>query len=429
MRRSAIMAIYLVLAFYNVAVFSQQNYSNFNQFLDYVNKQSITIKSGDIKLIQAKKAKLAALVGVLDPTGTQNLSYTNNTRIPVQIIGGQAIETGVPYVTSFSQNGELKILNLSGWENLKLAKINMALTENNNTLSIKNLYEQLATNYYNIVNINAQIEAAIENFKASEILWQTAESKFKQGLVKQQDVNDAKSSYLNSKENIEQYRLLLEQQYISLKILADISEDELFTITEVALPILTPANPDISQNNLEILDAILKERSAYSTYRKSKKENLPTLNFVFNRTSQQFSQESRFFDPNVDWIRSSYVGLRLAFNIPTAATISQTYKAKYDYELAKLDTEKSKDKATLSHKQLTIEFDQANSQAQSNLEIYNLRKDSYTKNLNLYTQGIIGIDQTINSFNAMINANYNLISSNVNVLLALAKIEINNKIQ
>ncbi|WP_298148626.1 TolC family protein [Flavobacterium sp.] len=429
MRRSAIVAIYLVFAFYNDAVFSQQNYSNFNQFLDYVKKQSITIRSGDIKLIQAKKAKLAALLGVLDPSGTQSLSYTNNTRIPVQIIGGQAIETGVPYVTSFSQNGEIKILNLSGWENLKLAKLNINITENDNKLTLKNLYEQLATNYYNIVNINAQIEAAIENFKSSEILWQTAESKFKQGLVKQQDVNDAKSSYLSSKENIEQYQLLLEQQYLSLKILADIPEEELFTITEVTSPVLISSNPEVSQNDLEILNATLRERSAYSNYRKSIKENLPTLNFVFNRTSQQFNQESNFFDNNVDWIRSSYIGLRLAINIPSAATLSQTYKAKYDYELAKLDTEKSKEKAKLNNKQLIIEFDQATSQAQSNLEIYNLRRDSYSKNLNLYTQGIIGIDQTINSFNAMINANYNLISSNVNVLLALAKIEINNKIQ
>lgn len=429
MRRSALITIYFVLVLNSLAVFSQQKYSNFNQFLDYVKKNSLTIKSGDIKLIQAKKAKLAALVGVLDPTGTQNLSYTNNTRIPVQIIGGQAIETGVPYVTSFSQTGEFKILNLSGWENLKLAKINIAAIETDNKLILKNLFEQLATNYYNIVNLNAQIEAATESYALSEILWQTAVAKFNEGLVNQQDVNDSKSSYLTSKENIVQYRMLLEQQYLSLKILADIPENELLTITEVAEPVLAPSDPEIIVNTLEVSDAILREQSAYSNFKKSKRENVPTLNFVFNRTSKQFSQESRIFDPNIDWIKSSYIGLRLSFNIPTASSISQTFKARYDYELAKLDTKKAEDESKLKHQQLKIDLDKAISQAQSSKEIYSLRKESYTKNLNLYTQGIIGIDQTINSYNAMITANYNSISSNVNVLLALAKIDLNNKIQ
>lgn len=429
MKKRKIFLFQLVFILINTAVYSQQSYSDFNQFLEYVKKQSATIKSGNIKLIQAKKTKLAALVGVLDPTGTQNLSYTNNTRIPVQIIGGQAIETGVPYVTNFSQTGEFKILNLSGWENLKLSKINIELTKNDNKLNLKNLYESLATIYFNIVNLNAQIEAAVENFKSAEILFQISESKFNRGLINQQDVNDAKSNYLTARENTTQYRLLLEQQYLSLKILADIPENETITISHVANSVIQLTTPEIISNNLEVSNATLKEKTAFSNYKKSSKDNLPTLNFIFNRASQQFSEESRVFDPNVQWINSSYIGLRLTLNIPTASNISQKVKAKYDYEIAKIDTEKTKIKAKLDFEQLRIDFEKANSQAQSNLEIYNLRKDSYNKNLSLYSQGIIGIDQTITSYTAMVNANYNVISSNTNVLLTLAKIDINNTIQ
>ena len=50
------------------------------------------------------------------------------------------------------------------------------------------------------------------------------------------------------------------------------------------------------------------------------------------------------------------------------------------------------------------------------------------KNKNLYAEGLIGLEVTLNSLNAMINAHYNLITSASNVWLANAKISINNKI-
>lgn len=419
----------LIFLIYIGNVYSQKSFSSLNEVLDYAKTKSITLQQGDIKVIQAKKAKLAAIVGVLDPTGTSSFSYTNNTQIPIQVIGGQAVETGVPYVSSLNNNAELKLLNFGGWENLKLAKINLQTTDIDNKINLKNLYENIASAYFNIVSLQEQIVSTEENLKSSETLLKTAENKYKQGIVKQQDVNDSKASYLTTKENIEQLKLVMEQNYLTLKILADIPENEEITISQTIEKEVVATQPEIEFNELNLNSTTLKEKYAYSNYRQISKTDWPTLNLFYNNTRQQFNTESTFLDKNVDWIRSSYIGLKLTIAIPNANSVSQKFKAKYDFELAQKNTEHAKIKADLDHKQLGIDYNKALSQSKSNAEIYALRKDTYDKNQRLYTEGLLGIDQTITSFNNMVNSKYSLVSSNINVLLAQSKIDINNQIK
>lgn len=427
--RSNVLNRLLILFFSCSSALAQTDFSSLDALLAHVQSKSITLQSGEVKMTKAKKAKLAAMIGVLDPSGSQSFSYTNNTRIPVQIIQGQTVETGVPYVTNSTRNGELKLLNLAGWEKLKLAKINIQLTESDNKLTLKSLFENIAVTYYNIVNLQEQILSTDENLKGAEIVLKSATEKYQQGMVKQQDVNDAKASYLSVKESMVQLKLLLETNYLSLKILADIPEDEKIVIKQSITTTFLNDMPEIKWNELNIQNSMLKEKEALSNFKQASKVNLPTLNFFFSNSNQQFNTQSTLFDKNVDWIRSSYVGLKLSFNIPTAESISKKYNAKFDFELAQKNTEQTKIKAELEFKQLGIDYNKALSQAKANREIYELRKDTYYKNQKLYSEGLIGIDQTINSYNAMVNDNYSMISAKVDVMLALSKIDINNKIQ
>jgi len=85
-------------------------------------------------------------------------------------------------------------------------------------------------------------------------------------------------------------------------------------------------------------------------------------------------------------------------------------------------------KATLTQQQLSNDYLKALSQAKTNKEVVQLRKDSYAKNILLYMQGSLSLDQTLNSFTAMATADYNLTTSLINIQLAKAKIQINNSI-
>jgi outer membrane protein TolC len=230
---------------------------------------------------------------------------------------------------------------------------------------------------------------------------------------------------LNNQEQIKQLEYLLKQYYLSLKTLCDIPEQEQIIIAQKL-----PQNPESEANTvvltaLAISNSLLKEKYAWSNYRQTVKSNLPTLSFTQSNSYTLYNQDFKLFDGK--WYKGASIGFKLAIPMPNANSIGNRTKAKYDYELARKNTEQETIKANLVQTQLQVDYDKALSQARSNKEIFELRKDSYQKNKMLYEQGLLGLDQTLNSYTAMVNAGYNLTTSSINVQLAQAKININNK--
>ncbi len=420
---------------WSTAFFAQPTFGKFDDFMTYVKARNIDQQVNDIKLLRAKKAKVAAIAAIPDLNINVSSNFTNNTQLPVNVFPAEAfggpegevreIQMGVQYNTSFSQLVDLKLLNLEGWQNLKLAKINIEITEADNKQNLKSLYENIASAYYNIVQLNAQLTSTKKNLATADTLVQVAQQKFDQGLAKQQDLNDSKVNRLNLAENVRQIEYLLQQSYLSLKTLGDIPETEVILINEK--PEIAPAltRPSILLNDLTYQGALLREQSALGSLKKANQAFAPTLSFVFSNNSNQYNQDFTIFGGN--WIPSQYLGFKFNFNLPNAHTISNRANARFDYALAQKSSQEAKVKNDLAHQQLGLDWDKAKSQEKNNAEILDLQRDTYLKNQNLYREGLLGIDRTINSFNGMVNAEYNLITAKVSAQLAQAKIDINNK--
>jgi len=420
----------------NNAVAQINTISSFDEFMNLANARSLTLKNGEIQLSQAKKAKLASILGVLDPTGNVAMTYQNNTQIPVnfipsEILGGQQgtfqeVKFGVQYNTNFNAYIDVKLINPVGWENLRLSKLNIQLTESSNKIALKNLYENCAVIFFNIATLQEQLKSTKQNLSGAEKLYQTTSNKYQAGLVSQQDLNESILNKKSIEEQIDQIQFLFQQQYISLKLLCDIPEEVYFNIESK----IQENTPDIEVRDNELLfnNAFLNERISYSNFKKDKFSFLPSLSVFALKSEQQYNTRARFFDNKVNWTPSSYVGIRLTMPLPSASSISQFSKSKHAYQLAKNGTEQHKIQSKLNTCQLTVEYDKALSQRESNKEIYQLRKDTYAKNLQNYEAGVISLEQTIKSFNEMINSHYNLISSEKMVEMILTKININNKI-
>jgi outer membrane protein TolC len=418
---------------------AQRVFTTPDELIDFSKENSIDLKSGEINISKAEKARLAAIANLFDPAVNTTSSFTDNTKLPVNFFpssafGGEPgtftkVQTGIQYVTNLNQYADIKILNMGGWENLKLARINLESTELNNKITLKSLAENIGTTYFNIVSLQAQLKSTDENVKSAESLWKVASDKYGQGLVKQQDVNDALANLLNTKENSRQLSFLIEQNIITLKILCDIPENESIEIRHKNDTEVNTGKVDVAFSDLNLKSSLLKEQYAFNNFRQHKRAQLPTLSFFLSNTFQQNNTQFKLFDNNVDWINSNYIGLKLTFNLPSAQSITQISNARYDMLIAKKNTEQVKIKSDLEFKQLSTEMEKALSKMKSDQEIYNLRYDTYTKNQQLYSEGLIGIDQTINSYNAMLSAHYNLISAQINVQLAQTKIDINNKIR
>lgn len=417
---------------------SSQVFTSLEQVLAYTTDNSLSLKNQEIKMDQAKKAKLAAVLGTIDVTGALlNAQFTDNTTLgvnlfPAEIFGGEPgtfkeVQMGVRYNTNLTNYADVKLVNPTGWSNLKLSKINILLTSSNNQLSVKALQENIAKNYHNIVNLQEQIASSQQHLVIADTLYQITQNKFEEGLVNQQDVNDSKVNWLNSKENISQLEYLLEQYYISLKLLCDMPEHEQIEIQQISRSRQEIEAPNVLLNELQLRNSILQEQYARTAYKSSKAAFLPTVSLQLSNSNNLYNTE---FKPlSGDWINSNYIGLNLSIPIPSSQRISQKYNAQYDYQMAINNTEQAAIQADLHRQSLQSEYEQAVSQARTNQEILNLREDSFKKNQQLYQEGLISLEVVLNSFNSMVSAEYNLISSDVNVELSRSNININNTIR
>jgi outer membrane protein TolC len=413
---------------------AQKSFENLESLLNYAESKSISMQANDIRLLQAKKSLLASKLAIADPQAYINASFTNNTRLPINIIpaeafGGQKgefkeVQFGVQYNTNSNQFLDVKLLNLEGLQNYKLAKINIEISQNDAKLNRKNLRDNLATAYYNILQLYAQTESAKQNLVVADSLFSQAQRKYKQGVVKQQDINDSKVNVLNISESINQIEYLIKQNYIALKILADIPDSASLEITERINTNTLVIKPTIETNNLLIENYRLKEMSAFTIIQKTNRAFAPTISFVASNSFNKYNNE--IFAGN-SWITSNYVGLKLNLALPNANTLSNKYKAQYDLQLAQKSIQEATLKADLTNTQLRNDWEKAVSLSRSNAEIVLIQQDTYNKNKNLYTEGLISIDRVLNSFNAMTNAIYSLNSSKVSISLAQSKIDINNK--
>ena len=438
--KKASIIIFCFVAFFMVQnAKAQKVITSLDELLSYANQKSLTFKSGEIQVSQAKKATLAALYGIADPTGSFSGTYTNNTKLPVNIfpaefLGGKPgtykeVQLGVQYQTNFNASVDIKLLNRQGWENLKLSKINVDLTESDNKLSRKILYDNVTVIYFNILTLQEQLKATELNLLAADTLLQSVTQRYNQGIAKQQDVNDSKANKLLIEENLRQIKFQIQQQYTAINQLCDIPNGEEIHINQLVSNDYAEIIPTIETNGLPFSNARFREKFAYTNYQKTLFGNLPTLSFFASVSTQQYNTQATFFAENVNWIPSNYVGIKLNLPIPSSNSIGQIHKTKLDYFISKNNTEQAQIRADLDVKQLQYQYEKAFSQRKSNQEIYALRKDSYQKNVLNYKAGITNIDQTINSFNAMVNSNYDIIASRINILLAEAKINLQNKIK
>jgi len=419
-------------------IMAQEVFSDFNDFMAYAEKQSLALTKGEIELTKAKKQRLIAILGLLDNQGSIGVTYKNNTELPVTLVpselgGGEAgqfdeVQFGLQYETLMATSLELKLFNLAGWSQMKLAKIDIDLAENNQKITRKELYENAAKAYYNILTLQAQLRSTENNLTVADTLRHNVDLRFDQGLENQQNLNDAKVNFLRLQRSKSQIEFTVQQQYRALKALCDIEEKTDFTLAEN--PNRPTSTITAGTNRLGLEQANLSERQALSSLRRNKFNVMaPTLSFLYYDSRTQFNEDATLFDTDVDWIPSSYFGFRLSVPLPTFTQSRDYYSAKYDHLVAKENRKQAQLQMFNQTKVLQTDYEKARSEEEFDRSIYLLTKETYQKNFLSYEQGVVDLDLTLTSFQDMVNAEYEWISSKLSVALNREKININNTLQ
>ncbi len=411
-------------------------FHSLEQLIDFSEETSLDLIVDNIRVTQARTYQRTAKLGVFNPTINLPNNFTYNTSLPVtllpaEVFGGEPgtnvqLRVGVPYTTELTQSLEVQLLNAGGWADYQLAKLNAEITASNGQLNRQTLQENLADSYYTIVSLQKQLASTTESLKSADSIYLVTQNKFQEGQVSQQDLNNAAVNQLNTESSLKQIAYMLTDAYLTLKALCNIPDIEQVTIDhrQPTIPGQTSI-PAVALNHLQIKHELMNQAYAFQQYAKSKTSFYPTLAFKAGNTFQLNNDTFRPFSG--DWITSNYIGLSLNVNLSFSSQISNLQQAKLDYEIATEQLAIVRQSAEIEQKRLANNYADAQSEFEIAEKIRLLNVDTYQKNLNLYTAGLISVDNLLDSYEAMVNATYTTNAAEISLELAYAKILINNQ--
>ncbi|WP_336732035.1 TolC family protein [Chryseobacterium sp. VD8] len=413
----------------------KREFTSFKEVLEYVKVTNHQFKNAEWQTRLADLARKTAKLNLLNPKIPASAQVLDNITQQVSFLPGQIfgqpqgtfkeVTIGQQYASTFSVQPQFDIINLANYAQIKSAKTNQLLIENQNKINEQNIYDQINMVYFNILSFNEQKKILEENIVIAKDILRIIQNKFTEGIARKQEVNEAETNLISLQDKLQQIELNTEIQvqtfnlFLENNVKATISED-LWTYENSNAPLTT-------QNSLLAENAKLQYELSEQEYKGLKFQNYPVLSFISSFNWQNLSNDFAF-SKNSDWINFNYIGLKLSYDLPTTVTKYSNLKSKkIQLEIAKNNQEFSKKENENKNKQMILEYEKALLQNENFRKIYTLKKDTYEKNFNQFKENILPLDKLLISQNDMLTSRLNVVYSLANIGFAKAKIEISNR--
>jgi len=384
------MAIVLLLCLSVIKVQGQEQvkFSTINEAFTLAKNKNYTLVNAELQIKIADLTKKAAVGNVFNPRVPTTIQALDNMNqqvsfLPAEAFGGPAgtfkeVTIGQQYVSTLAIMPQFEIFNLSNIAQVKSAKINEQLVDNQNKINELQLYNKINSIYSNILSFNGQKEILQENLKIAENIQTIIKQKFDEGLVRKQDVNEAEVNVISTKDKIEQLEVNLKIQYQLLNLFFENQ-----TSTEITESIWNYENSNqITQvkNNLDVENIHLQNLLAKQEHKSLNYQNLPSLSFVSSFSWQNLSNES-FFHSKSNNTNFNYLGLKLNLELPTAQRISNTQNKRIQIKILSNSEEHSIKENDIKNQQLILDYEKSVKQVENFKKIADLKKRHLRKKL------------------------------------------------
>jgi outer membrane protein TolC len=424
---------YFVFCVLSANSYAQLSFSSLDSVFAYADKNSTAAKISEQQELLAKWTKVAALVNSVPFRSPISFAATDNLLLPVnfipaEIFGGPAgsvreVRFGQEYVSNFSINPQIDIINPLSLARYRSSVVNEELTQINNDITKKNLRESIAAAYYNITSAQEQLIITQKNLESADSLLFIIGNKVKEGISRGQDLNNAKANQLLTKDKLSQLKANLEIQLNSLRILCDIPAN-----TSVKIDNKAEDYPAGLQAGSSLQTRLFAAQSSYakSELNANRAAYLPVVSLVYFQGWQKNSNNS-FTDASAPWFQSKYIGLRITLPFPPdAGRIAQTYNSKVSYKISSLNASHAQLQTNLSNQNLALDFEKSLASYEAAKKVRELKEQNYTKSLNQYREGILPADLLLTAFNDMLNSKLNEASAQGAADYSKSKIKISN---
>lgn len=419
----------------NIKAQEQKEFATINEILVFTKSKNYKFKNADWQIKLANLTNKMAKLNRYNPKTPTSIQVLDNINQQVSFLPGQAfgqpngtfkeVTIGQQYVSTFNIQPQFDILNMASNAQIKTAKINQQLVENQNKINEQTLYEKINMVYFNILSFDAQKEVLKENIKIANDILRIINNKFNAGIARKQEVNEAEVNLISLQDKLEQIEMNTKMQYQTLNLFFENQID-----ASLSQNLWDYQNIDTvlqTQNNLIVENARLQSQMAQQEYKALKYQNLPVLSFVSSFNWQNLSNDFSFAK-NSNWINYNYVGLKLSYDLPTTIQKYSNQKSKQmQIEIWKNNEEHSQKENETRNAQMVLEYEKSLKQKENFRKIYDLKKDTYEKNYNQFKENILSLDKLLISQNDMLISKLNMVSALANIGFNKTKIEINNE--
>jgi OMF family outer membrane factor len=419
----------------NIKAQEQKEFATINEILVFTKSKNYKFKNADWQIKLANLTNKMAKLNRYNPKTPTSIQVLDNINQQVSFLPGQAfgqpngtfkeVTIGQQYVSTFNIQPQFDILNMASNAQIKTAKINQQLVENQNKINEQTLYEKINMVYFNILSFDAQKEVLKENIKIANDILRIINNKFNAGIARKQEVNEAEVNLISLQDKLEQIEMNTKMQYQTLNLFFENQID-----ASLSQNLWDYQNIDTvlqTQNNLIVENARLQSQMAQQEYKALKYQNLPVLSFVSSFNWQNLSNDFSFAK-NSNSINYNYVGLKLSYDLPTTIQKYSNQKSKQmQIEIWKNNEEHSQKENETRNAQMVLEYEKSLKQKENFRKIYDLKKDTYEKNYNQFKENILSLDKLLISQNDMLISKLNMVSALANIGFNKTKIEINNE--
>ena len=412
----------------------QKAFSNLNEVLTLAKEKNYVFQNAALQSKLAELTRKTAIGNVINPRIPSSMQLIDNTKQQILFLPGDVfgqpgtfrqVTTGQKYSALINIQPQFDLFNLANIAQIKSAKINQQLTENQNKINEQNIYNQINTIYFNILSFKGQIEIVRKNLASADTILKITQNRFKENVGRKQNVNEAEVNVINLKNNLEQLVLNLKIQEESLALFF---ENGIYpSLTEKVWAYDNMASALQTNNTLQQDNAKLQLEMMQQDITVAKAQNWPTLSFISSLNWQNLSNNF-FYDTNSTSFSYNYIGLKLSIDLPTTVTKLANIKNKqFQAKILKTNAEHSLKETETKNRALILDYEKAISQLQNFKKIAALKEDTYQKTFNQYQEYIISLDSLLISYTDMLSAQLNVVSALANIGYSKSKIEINNK--
>jgi len=399
----------------------------------YADEHNVSIATSKMDLQKAVISHNQAYSPIM-PQVSANGTFTDNTALqttylPAEIFGGpagtyRAVKFGQKYIYSGNITASLDILNVQSWFNIQVAKYSKEVSSASFANTRKNVYQQLAVNYYSYLLMQEAARIAKESADITDTVFQSISNKYQVGLANEVSYNSSKINHERSELNYTtaQYQAIIALN--TLKQLLNMSLQDSLQITEKL-----SREPEVFSNAVFQEDPNLRlmwkqSQISLAQYRASKFTLAPTLNLSYYNATQQNNNDFKPFESGT-WFPQTYWTLRLT--VPLFTGMSRYWQIKKDaiaLQETRMLYESSKKQSAIYDENLRLSYQKAASVFYKSSDVMELYKKNYVHATHRYEEGVISIDDRMTVFSDYITYQKEYLNNLSDLLAQLYQIKV-----